>query len=260
MTVCQSLRATTDKKHLPFFKHDGQVALDAWICVCLCVQEHLCSVYLNLEIHFMIHRNSCLPFPIRPASTELIWKTWESAKTTRTSQNYSRQRCHRYTDYATRLKKQAVGWLFSEQTNRTLGCLLKWRRTMGGRTGMVLEAFLCLCWGTPEDQGNEIGQWKDCFDRLCLKPCCCYPWLFLGMETEFESGRHADTDMEANRFPEKVKSNTKSKKDLNIYFLLKKNWKMEPNPISNHHRNNSSQLRTEIQDFTINLQANETRN
>lgn len=43
------------------------------------------------------------------------------------------------------------------------------------------------------------------------------------METEFESGRHADTDMEANRFLKKVKSNIKSKKDLNIYFLLKKN-------------------------------------
>lgn len=71
---------------------------------------------------------------------------------------------------------------------------------MGGSTGRVLEAFLCLCLGIPEDQGNEIGQWKGCFDKPRLKLRCCYPWLFLGMERVV---RHTDNAMEANRFLQK---------------------------------------------------------
>lgn len=108
--------------------------------------------------------------------------------------------------YATRLKKQASGWLFSEQTSRTLGCLLKQSRAMGGRTGKVSEAFLCLWEGIPEDQENEIGQWKGCFDKIRLKLRCFYPWLFLGTETGSFRGRHIDSAVEANRFIKKIKS------------------------------------------------------
>lgn len=57
-----------------------------------------------------------------------------------------------------------------------------------------LGAFLRLCGGIREDQGNEIGQWKGCFDELRLKLRRCYPWLLLGMETESWRGRHTDTD------------------------------------------------------------------
>lgn len=64
--------------------------------------------------------------------------------------------------------------LFSDQINGTLKCLLKRSKSMGGRRERVLEAFLWLRRGTPEDQGNEIGQWKDCFDKFCLKRRCCF--------------------------------------------------------------------------------------
>lgn len=142
------------------------------------------------------HHNFCLPFS---EQTDKHWTDMKGIKNLQMSQNYSRQRCHHCTDFATRLKKQAMGWLFSEQTNRTLGCLLKRSGPIGGRTGRVSEAFLCLCWGTPEDKGNEIGQWKDCFDKLRLKLRCCYSWLFLGMKTESFRGRHTDTDMKAKK-------------------------------------------------------------
>lgn len=84
-----------------------------------------------------------------------------------------------------------------------------------------MEAFFCLCKGIPEDQGNEIGQWKDCFDKLRLKRRCCYPWLLLGMETESFRGRHTDTTMEANGFFVKVKSYIKFNKEPKYRFLIK---------------------------------------
>lgn len=71
-------------------------------------------------------------------------------------------------------KNSRWGWLFSDQINGTLKCLLKRSKSMGGRRERVLEAFLWLHRGTPEDQGNEIGQWKECFDKFCLKHRCCF--------------------------------------------------------------------------------------
>lgn len=88
---------------------------------------------------------------------------------------------------------------------------------MGGTTGRLLEAFLSLCRGTPEDQGNEIGQWKDCFDKPRLKSRNVIHGSFLAWRQSF-SGRH--TDMEENRFHSEVKSNTMSGQDLTIYFFI----------------------------------------
>lgn len=34
----------------------------------------------------------------------------------------------------------------------------------------------------PGDQGNEIGQWKDCFDKLCLKLCFYFDWESRGVQ------------------------------------------------------------------------------
>lgn len=71
-------------------------------------------------------------------------------------------------------KNSRWGWLFSDQIHGTFKCLLKQSESMGGRRERVLEAFLWLHRDTPEDQGNEIGQWKDCFDKFCLKQRCCF--------------------------------------------------------------------------------------
>lgn len=80
---------------------------------------------------------------------------------------WRRQSCRGF--WATRLKKQV---LFSEQTNRTWGCLSKLRR---GRTEKVLEGQ------THEDQGAEIGRIGEAVWTSCVWSCAA---VILGLETE----------------------------------------------------------------------------
>lgn len=128
------------KKRL-FFKYDGQAAFDVWPCVCSSSPLR----YLHLPRNSVCDRDSCLRFGTDQLPLTAYEKTWEFSQTPLTSQKVRRtEMSSLWRDYATRLEKQAVGWLFSEQTNRTLGCLLKRSRAMGGRARGVSAAFLCL--------------------------------------------------------------------------------------------------------------------
>ena len=124
-----------------FFRYDGQAASDLWPCVCLSSPVR----YLHLLRNSVRDRDSCLRFRTDQPPLNAYGKAWESSKTPLATQKLRRTEMSSLRrDYTTRLEKQAVGWLFSEQTNRTLGCLLKRSRTMGGRARGVSAAFLCL--------------------------------------------------------------------------------------------------------------------
>lgn len=205
MGGCQSQR---EPKYLLFFKHDGEAALVVWISVCECV-----CVTASTPLQ-CLPRNSLhdLSFCSFRALKKYLPKVFSLLKTTTDRDVIAVQIMPHGSN-----NRPWADYFHSKQTGLWGVC---WRpsRMMGGTTGRVSEAFLRLRWGTPEDQGNEIGQWKECFDKLRLKSRCCYPWLFLGMETESFSGRHTDTDMEEKRFLKKVKSNAMSEEDLNVGF------------------------------------------
>lgn len=67
---------------------------------------------------------------------------------------------------------------FQSKQAELTSCLQKRSGTMGWRSKKVWGHYFVL----PRDQGNEIGQWKDCFDRLCLKLCFYFHWVFHGAQ------------------------------------------------------------------------------
>lgn len=118
-----------------------------------------------------------------PSRTAISLSTYESAKTLPTFLKLQQMEMSRSLQrYTLQLKKQAPGWLFSEQTNRTLGvCWSGIGRWVIEQKGSRRHPCAKLFW---KIKAMKLDSRKDCFDKLRLKHRCCYPWLFLGTETE----------------------------------------------------------------------------